>query len=95
MSIIRALTIGALVAGGLAQPTLAQTYPSQNVTVIVAFPAGGLADIIGRLVSTKLEARLKHSVVASGRRKGQLLRGSLEITPTLDDEGRALSITLA
>ena len=67
MSIIRALTIGALVAGGLAQPTLAQTYPSQNVTVIVAFPAGGLADIIGRLVSTKLEARLKHSVVVENR----------------------------
>ena len=67
MSIIRALTIGALIAGGLAQPSLAQTYPSQNVTVIVAFPAGGLADIIGRLVSTKLEARLKHSVVVENR----------------------------
>ena len=67
MSIIRALTIGAFIAGGLTQPSLAQTYPSQNVTVIVAFPAGGLADIIGRLVSTKLEARLKHSVVVENR----------------------------
>ena len=51
----------------LAQPAFAQTYPSQNITVIVAFPAGGLADIIGRLVSTKLEARLKQSFVVENR----------------------------
>ena len=49
------------------QPASAQTYPSQNVTVIVAFPAGGLADIIGRLVSTKLADRLKQSFVVENR----------------------------
>ena len=65
---ISALTIGAMVGTGLAQPAAAQsTYPSQNVTVVVAFPAGGLADIIGRLVSTRLEARLKHSFVVENR----------------------------
>ena len=50
-----------------AQPAEAQTYPSQNVTVIVAFPAGGLADIIARLVALKLEARLKQSFVVENR----------------------------
>ena len=64
---IRALAIGAFVVPVRAQPSLAQNYPSQNVTVIVAFPAGGLADIIGRLVSTKLEGRLKQSVVVENR----------------------------
>jgi tripartite-type tricarboxylate transporter receptor subunit TctC len=64
---VRALTIGAIVLSGLTDPATAQTYPSQNVTVIVAFPAGGLADIIGRLVSTKLESRLKQSVVVENR----------------------------
>jgi tripartite-type tricarboxylate transporter receptor subunit TctC len=67
MSRFRALLVGAVAMAGLAQPSWAQTYPSQNVTVIVAFPAGGLADIIGRLVSTKLEGRLKHSVVVENR----------------------------
>src|SRR6187401_3519239 len=67
MSSIRAAAIGAFVLVALAQPSLAQTYPSQNVTVIVAFPAGGLADIIARLVSTKLEARLKQSFVVENR----------------------------
>ena len=64
---VRTLAIGACLAGGLAQPCFAQSYPSQNVTVIVAFPAGGLADIIGRLVSTKLESRLKQSFVVENR----------------------------
>ena len=64
---IRALLVGACALGALAQPSLSQPYPSQNVTVIVAFPAGGLADIIGRLVATKLENRLKHSFVVENR----------------------------
>jgi tripartite-type tricarboxylate transporter receptor subunit TctC len=67
MSRLRALIVGAVAAAGLAQPSLAQTYPSQNVTVMIAFPAGGLADMIARLVSTKLENRLKHSFVTENR----------------------------
>jgi tripartite-type tricarboxylate transporter receptor subunit TctC len=35
--------------------------------MVVAFPAGGLADIIGRLVSTKLADRLKQSFVVENR----------------------------
>ena len=66
-TIIQTLTTGALVAAALAQPAGAQSYPSQNVNVIIAFPAGGLADMIARLVSTKLESRLKHSFVTENR----------------------------
>jgi tripartite-type tricarboxylate transporter receptor subunit TctC len=64
---MKALTIGVAALAGLAQPAAAQSYPSQNVTMIVAFPAGGLADIIGRLVATKLAERLKQSVVVENR----------------------------
>ena len=64
---IRTLIAGAVAAACLAHPAFSQTYPAQNITVIVAFPAGGLADLIGRLVSTKLEARLKQSVVVENR----------------------------
>jgi tripartite-type tricarboxylate transporter receptor subunit TctC len=49
------------------QPVASQTYPSQNVTVLIAFPAGGLADMIARLVASKLEPRLKHSFVMENR----------------------------
>jgi tripartite-type tricarboxylate transporter receptor subunit TctC len=64
---IRTLALGVLATAMLAQPSLAQNYPSQNVTMLVAFPAGGLADLIARLVATKLEARLKQSVIVENR----------------------------
>src|SRR5262245_14167955 len=64
---LRALAAGAVAATAMAQPAVAQSYPSQNITVVVAFPAGGLADIIGRLVASKLEARLKQSFVVENR----------------------------
>jgi tripartite-type tricarboxylate transporter receptor subunit TctC len=65
--VLFALAIGAFILAGLPRPSAAQSYPSQNVTVIVAFPAGGLADIIGRLVSTKLADRLKQGFVVENR----------------------------
>jgi hypothetical protein len=55
----RTLAVTALGLTAFVQPGAAQTYPSQNVTVVVAFPAGGLADIIARLASTKLAERMK------------------------------------
>ena len=61
------LAVAGLTVAGWAQPAAAQSYPSQNVTVIVAFPAGGLADIIGRLVSAKLGDRLKNNIVVENR----------------------------
>jgi tripartite-type tricarboxylate transporter receptor subunit TctC len=67
---VRALAIATLGVAVFAQPGAAQTYPSQNVTLIVAFPAGGLADLIGRLVSTKLADRLKQSFVVENRGGG-------------------------
>ena len=38
-------------------PTSAQTYPSRNITLVVGFAAGGVADSIGRLVGQKLTER--------------------------------------
>lgn len=62
-----ALAFGTMIVAGSAPPAVAQSYPSQNVTVLVAFPAGGLADIIARLVATKLEQRLKQSFIVENR----------------------------
>ena len=66
---IRATTLAAAAIGltAFTPAGLAQSYPSQNVTMIVSFPAGGLADIIGRLVSSKLSDRLKQSFVVENR----------------------------
>jgi tripartite-type tricarboxylate transporter receptor subunit TctC len=62
-----ALAVAIIGAMGLVQPAAAQTYPSQNITIMVAFPAGGLADLIARLVSNKLAERVKQGVVVENR----------------------------
>jgi tripartite-type tricarboxylate transporter receptor subunit TctC len=62
----RAFLFAAL-AAALAPPAAAQTYPSQNVTVLVAFAAGGIADVVARLVGQKLSERLGQTVVVENR----------------------------
>lgn len=61
------LVLAAIAAIALAQPAAAQSYPAQNITFVVAFPAGGLADVIARLVGQKLTERLGHTVVTENR----------------------------
>jgi len=52
---------------GLAQPVSAQTFPTQTITFQVAFAAGGIADVVARLVGQKLSERLGHAVVVENR----------------------------
>src|SRR2546421_4917530 len=52
---------------GLAQPVSAQTFPTQTITFQVAFAAGGIADVVARLVGQKLSERLAHTVVVENR----------------------------
>jgi tripartite-type tricarboxylate transporter receptor subunit TctC len=63
----RALAAAALIVTGIGQPCSAQTYPTQNVTFMVAFAAGGIADTIARLVGSKLGERLGQSIVVENR----------------------------
>ena len=63
----RRLALSALVLAAIAHPAAAQTYPSQNINVIVAFAAGGIADVVGRLIGIKLGDRLGRTVVVENR----------------------------
>ena len=61
-------TLAMLLAAGLfATPVLAADLDCARVTVIVPYPAGGAADVAGRLVADRLEAQLKKSFVVENR----------------------------
>ena len=42
-------------------------YPDKPIRLIVAFPAGGSTDIIGRIVAQRLSERLGQSIVVENR----------------------------
>src|SRR6476619_7735311 len=69
LSALRTMRCLLLVASaiGLAQPVSAQTFPTQTITFQVAFAAGGIADVVARLVGQKLSERLAHTVVVENR----------------------------
>ena len=45
----------------------AQTYPDRPIKIVVGFPAGQAADLIGRLVAQKLSDVLKQVVIIDNR----------------------------
>jgi tripartite-type tricarboxylate transporter receptor subunit TctC len=63
----RRILAAACLAAGLAQPAAAQTYPTQTITFQVGFAAGGIADVVARLVGLKLSERLGQTVVVENR----------------------------
>jgi tripartite-type tricarboxylate transporter receptor subunit TctC len=63
----RIFVLAALGLVGFARPAWAQTYPTQNITFQVGFAAGGIADVVARLVGQKLTERLGHTVVVENR----------------------------
>jgi tripartite-type tricarboxylate transporter receptor subunit TctC len=62
-----AMLLAAIAATAMTQPAAAQTYPSQNINFVVAFPAGGIADVVARLIGLKLQERLRQTVVVENR----------------------------
>src|SRR5689334_21897460 len=57
------LTVGAAASGA----TLAQTYPTRPVTLVVFVPPGGTPDIIGRLLGQALSEQLGQSIIIDNR----------------------------
>jgi tripartite-type tricarboxylate transporter receptor subunit TctC len=60
------LVCAALAVAG-AQSAQAQAYPTRPVRVVIAFPAGGPTDFVGRLITDKMSAALGQRVYIENR----------------------------
>lgn len=66
-----ALALAAALAGPLAaQPATAQTWPEKNVRFVVAFAAGGAADVVARLLGQALSDRWGRTIIVENRGGG-------------------------
>lgn len=63
-TLVLAIPLGALAQGA---PRLASGYPAKPIRVIVPFPAGGATDILTRVVTEKLAARLGQAIVVDNK----------------------------
>ena len=93
MNFIRICVAAGLAAGlagsGAAQ---AQTYPSRPVNVVVPFPAGGSTDWLARMLSQKLEQRLKGTFVVENRPGGANVIAAVSVAKAPPD-GHTLLMT--
>ncbi|WP_170984750.1 tripartite tricarboxylate transporter substrate binding protein [Roseomonas sp. AR75] len=63
----------------LARPAFAQAWPSRPITIVVPFPPGGTADLLGRLAGREIEQRVGQSVVVENRAGAGGAVGSLAV----------------
>jgi tripartite-type tricarboxylate transporter receptor subunit TctC len=61
------LAVGAAALPAVSRIASAQTYPSRPVRLLVGFAAGGVADIIARLMAQRLSERLGQQFVVENR----------------------------
>jgi len=59
--LLASLAIAAIL--GNAGTAATQTYPSRPITMVVPYPAGGSADVFGRIVAEHMRASLRQSIV--------------------------------
>ena len=65
LRLVRSAVLGLIVL--VAAPAFAQTYPDRPLRLLVAFPPGGAADLVARLVGQSLSAGLGQPVVVENR----------------------------
>jgi tripartite-type tricarboxylate transporter receptor subunit TctC len=73
---------------------MAQDYPTRAIRLVVPFPAGGPADIIGRLVAEKMSVSLGQPVVIENRGGAGGATGTLAVAKA-EPDGYTIGISTA
>lgn len=86
------LAAGALLSGCLASQVNAQAAGNAMLKIMVPFPAGGMADFIGRLLADKLKEEMARTVIVDNR-PGAGLRLAAEVLKNSPADGNTILIT--
>jgi tripartite-type tricarboxylate transporter receptor subunit TctC len=86
--------LGGVAAVAVAQPALAETYPSHTIKIIVPTPAGGPVDTMARVIANALPPILGHPVVIENRAGAGNTIGS-KAAAAADPDGYTLIYTAA
>ena len=70
MTAVVRITIALLLFSALSLSAHSENYPSRSVELIVAYPAGGAADVIARSVAQRLSETWKQPVIVDNRGGG-------------------------
>ena len=90
LALVSACALAAM-AGG---PAAAQTWPQQPIKQIVAFGPGGGADIVSRIIATRMQEKLGQPVVIENRPGAGGLIGN-EVVANAPKDGYTLGIMTA
>ena len=88
-------SLAALLLAGLASSAVAQdNYPSRQITLIAPFAAGGSTDLVARVVSEGLRAKLGQPVIVENKPGGTGVVGAREVVKA-DPDGYMLLLANA
>src|SRR6201999_3629141 len=82
----------AISAAPLATPGLAQDLPNKPIHMVIAFPAGGPTDFVGRLVAEKAKDILGRTIIIENKPGANGALGA-DYVAKLDPDGSTLFLT--
>jgi tripartite-type tricarboxylate transporter receptor subunit TctC len=89
----RSIAIAVLLLFGVAaEPASAQPWPAKPIKLVVPWPAGGSADLLGRMVADHLTRVLKQTVVVENRSGAAGMIGSAAVARA-DADGTTLLLS--
>jgi tripartite-type tricarboxylate transporter receptor subunit TctC len=88
-TILTTLTLGTAI--GFAGPSLAQDYPTKPIRLVVPGPAGGVTDILARVVGEKLRIALGQPVIVDNKAGAQTVIG-IQAVASAEPDGYTIGI---